>query len=197
MEPLERLIRSLSRLPGIGSRSAERMALRIAADERALLDELIGALEEVRDKVGCCSRCGCVTPRGDDPCRLCVGPGRDDKTVCVVEDPEDIPLIEKSGGFRGRYHALMGRISAMKGKGPSNLRMRQLVDRVRKEKFREVILALSTDVEGDATAAFVTEVLKKHGVRVTRLAFGLPSGSGVRYADALTLDRAFKGRQEA
>jgi recombination protein RecR len=117
--------------------------------------------------------------------------------VCVVEDPSDIVLIERAGGFRGRYHALMGTLSPPKGLGVEDLRVKELRQRVRDEGIREVILALSTDVEGDATGAFVTEALKNEPVTVSRLAFGLPAGSGIRYADAVTLERAFKGRSEA
>ena len=132
-----------------------------------------------------------------DPCKLCTAADRDDSMLCVVEEPGDVALLEKSGAYRGRYHALMGKISPMKGEGLNDLRIRALVERVAGKDVREVILALSTDVEGDATASFISEVLRREGVKVSRLAFGLPAGSGVRYSDPITLERAVKGRQEA
>ena len=195
--PLDRLIVALARLPGVGRRSAERMAMKLVADPGGLRDDLITALQSVKDQVTVCERCGCATAKTQNPCRLCVGPGRDDAVLCVVEDPGDIPLIERSGGFTGRYHALMGRISPMRGEGPADLRLAALYKRIGQEGVKEIILALATDVEGDATAAYICEALKGRNVKVTRLAHGLPSGSAVRYSDPITLARAIKGRQEA
>jgi recombination protein RecR len=193
-EALQRLVKALGRLPGVGRRSAERMAMRLAVGRRDLLDELIGALEFVRRSVTGCSKCGTPTHVDENPCRLCTSPGRDDTVLCIVEEPGDIVTIERSGGFKGRYHALMGTLSPPKGKGPADLRVGALVDRVRAEGIREVILALNTDVEGDATAAFLEEALRSENVTVSRLAYGLPAGSGIRYSDPVTLERAFKGR---
>lgn len=191
---LDRLTACLARLPGIGSRSAERMALRLARDSQTLLRDLISALEDVAERVCFCSRCGAVTQAGANPCLLCSSPTRDGTMLCVVEDPNDILLIERSGAFEGRYHALMGKISPMKGDGPANLRMDSLRERVRKEGIREVVLALNTDVEGDATASFIEDMLRPGGVKVSRLAFGLPVGSGIMYSDPVTLGRAMRGR---
>jgi recombination protein RecR len=195
--PLERIVASLSRLPGVGRRSAERMAWRLVLDRERLLPELIDALTAVREGCRCCSLCGSLTSVAEDPCALCTSPRRDGRLLCVVEQPGDILLIERSGGFHGRYHALMGKISPMHGEGPEDLRFGVLLERVAREQFAEVILALSTDVEGDATASFLAEVLRKRGVAVSRLASGLPARSGIAYSDAVTLAKAIKGRQEA
>jgi len=197
MDAFSKLTTVLGRLPGIGRRSAERMATRLVREPDKLMTELIGALEEVRRTVRCCPKCGSIAAVGRESCRLCTSDSRDGRQLCVVEDPGDIGQIERSASFNGRYHALMGKLSPMRGDGPNDLRVQSLLRRVREEKFEEVVLALSTDMEGDATAAFLAELLKPAGVRVSRLAFGLPVGSGVGYADALTIARAMKGRQEA
>ena len=150
-----------------------------------------------RSTLGGCRLCGSVTPLTQNPCRLCSDPGRDGEKLCIVEESDDIALIERSGAFRGRYHALLGRISPMRGEGPSDLRLRTLVERLDQEGFKEVILALSTDVEGDTTASFIHDLLKDRPVKITRLAFGLPAGSGIRYSDPVTLSKAIEGRQKA
>jgi recombination protein RecR len=184
----------LSRLPGIGRRSGERMAIKLVHDP-VLLRDLTQALREATEELRCCSRCGAITRASEDPCRLCTDHRRDDALLCVVEDPSDIVLIEKSRGFNGRYHALMGRLSPMNGKGPADLRIEPLLRRVAEGKVTEVLLALNTDVESDATAGYLCHLLKDRKVKVTRLATGLPAGSGVMYADPLTLARAIEGRQ--
>lgn len=194
---LENLTSALSRLPGIGRRSAERLAMKLAAEPDRLLSPLIKALEGVREHVRFCSRCGAVTEAGSDPCRLCSDPSREGHLLCVTEEPGDIAAIEETGVFRGRYHALMGTVSPMRGEGPGDIRLRELMRRIREEGITEVVLALNTDMESEATATLASELLRERGVRVTRLAYGIPAGSGVRYADALTLERAMKGRQEA
>jgi recombination protein RecR len=192
-DSLDKLSACLARLPGIGRRSAERMALKLVRDP-ALVRDLAAALDTASKTLICCSRCGSVTAATDDPCRLCTSPSRDSALLCVVEDAMDIELIEKSGSFRGRYHALGGRLSPSKGMGPDDLRVKALLNRVDQERFTEIILALSTDVEGDSTASFVAEMLKDRKVKISRLAFGLPAGSGIGYSDPVTLARAFKGR---
>ena len=141
--------------------------------------------------------CGGLTPSGEEPCKLCTARDRDDSVLCIVEDPSDIATIEKAGCMRGRYHALMGRISPMSGTGPEDLRIRALETRIDDGIVREIILALNTDVESDATAGFIKEMLKDKDVRITRLAFGLPVGSGISYSDPVTLGRAIAGRREA
>lgn len=191
---LERLTGVLARLPGIGRKSAERMALRLVASRDGLLAELAAALREAQESVAVCSRCGAITTQGEDPCALCTSASRDGSRVCVVEEPNDILMIERSGGFRGRYHALMGRLSPMKGEGPQHMRLNQLRARIREEGIREVILALNTDVEGDATASYIEEFLDGEDLVVSRLAFGLPAGSGIAYSDPVTLARAIRGR---
>ena len=195
LEPLDNLIHTLSRLPGFGRRSSERAALALVRRPETLLDPLVQALQEARAGVCLCSKCGAFTTHDADPCALCTRADRDDGLLCVVEDPADIHTIETSGAFRGRYHALMGKLSPGRQTGVGELRIAALVQRVREERIREVLLALSTDLEGDATAGYIAARLRDSDVRLTRLAFGLPCGSGVSYADPLTLRRAVQGRQ--
>jgi len=183
----------LSKLPGVGRRSAERMAVKLLADDSKLLKELKDALIVVEEHVCSCTLCGSVTVTTQNPCNICSSPNRANK-ICVVEDPSDITSIEETAGYNGKYHALLGKISPMRGDGPQNLRIRQLVDRIHAENIDEVILALSMDLEGESTAAFLAEVLQKHNVKVSRIAYGVPTGSGIRYADPLTIARSIEGR---
>lgn len=195
VEYLERLAASLSRLPGVGRRSAARMAYRLISDSRGMIDDLVLSLKEASDHVRFCPQCGNLMTAAESLCRLCASPERNAKVLCIVEDPGDILAIEQSGAFNGRYHALMGRLSPMHGTGPDDLRVKSLLDRIAREGFDEVVLALNTNMESDATAGFISDILKSRKVRVTRLAFGLPAGSGIGYADSLTLSRAIEGRQ--
>ena len=142
-----------------------------------------------------CTLCGSVTSVRRNPCSICTDPKRDPTVLCVVEDPGDILLLERAGAFNGRYHALLGRLSAARATGPAELRFRELAERVASEGVREVVLALGTDLEGDATAAYITEMFRDTAVAVTRLAFGLPAGSGIRFSDPVTLANALRGRQ--
>ncbi len=191
------MVRVLSRLPGLGRRSAERAALTLVRKPEGLLQDLIGALEDARDEVCCCGSCGGMTVKGEDPCRLCGDARRDAATLCVVEEPGDILAIERAGVFKGRYHALLGKVSATRATGPGELRLKALLERLESEPIEEIILALSTDLEGDATASYIAELLKeRRDVKITRLAFGLPVDSGVGYSDPLTLKRALGGRME-
>ena len=192
--PIDNLIRALAKLPGLGRRSAERAALALIRKPELLLDTLAVALREARATVCCCPVCGGFTSKEQCPCKLCADEERDDGVLCVVEEPSDIFSIERSGGFHGRYHALMGKLSPAKQTGPSDLRLHALAERVARGGVKEVLLALSTDMEGDATAGYIGELLKPFRVRVTRLAFGLPADSGVGYSDPLTLKRAISGR---
>ena len=196
-DPFATLVQELARLPGLGRRSAERAALSLVARGAAAINPLAEALVAARDGVAACTRCGAITPRGADPCRLCTDPARDDAQLLVVEDPGDILAIERSGAYRGRYHSLHGRISPMSGTGPADLTLGALLARLAEGSVREVVLALPTDVEGDATASWLAETVARRApsVRVTRLAYGLPADSGVRYSDPLTLRRAIAGRQ--
>lgn len=191
---------ALGRLPGIGPRSAERLALFIAHADPDLVRQLAHALVDAREKVRACEICGSLTEVS--PCRLCTSADRDASTLCVVERATDILALEKSGTFRGRYHVLGGRLSPVNGIGPDDLRIAELEQRVRaggespdRPSIREVILALGTDVEGDATAHYLAERLTAAGAQVTRLAAGLPAGSGLDFADELTLSRALEGRR--
>lgn len=201
LAPIDTLERALARLPGLGRRSAGRAALALLRDPERLLDPLVLALRDARENVCCCPRCGAFTVRGVEPCALCTDRARDGARVCVVEEPADIVTVEGAGAFRGRYHVLGGKLSPARRMGPEHLRLGELKDRIAREGFAEVLLALSTDMEGDATAGFVAETLRDWPsatapVRVTRLAFGLPADSGVAYSDPLTLRRAIVHRCE-
>ena len=193
--PFDNLTQVLSKLPGIGRRSAERVALALVRRGDAIMNPLIDALADVRDNVCACSLCGSITTRANNPCRLCSDPKRDAALLCVVEESGDIISIERSGAFNGIYHTLHGRISPMTASGPDDIRLAELERRLEQGVFREVILAIGTDVEGDATAAYISDQLAAYNVTVSRLAFGLPADSGIGYSDPITLKRAINGRQ--
>ena len=192
--PIADLEKCLSRLPGLGRRSASRAALAIVREPGRLLQPLLAALRAAEGSVRCCSRCGAFTTADCDPCATCTDETRDGHVLCVVEEPADIVSIEASGAFRGRYHALGGKLSPVHHLGPEKLRFAELRDRVVREGVTEVLLAVSTDMDGDATAGYAAEILKGTGAKVTRLAFGLPADSGIAYSDPLTLKRAIHGR---
>ena len=199
LAPIENLVRNLGRLPGLGRRSAGRAALALVREPERLLEPLVAALRDAQANVCACARCGAFTVRGEDPCALCTDATRDGGVVCVVEEAADVVTIESSGAFRGRYHVLAGKLSPARRCGPDRLRIAELKDRIAREGFGEVLLALSTDMEGDATAGYLVEALREFPssaapVRVTRLAFGLPADSGVAYSDPLTLRRAIVHR---
>jgi recombination protein RecR len=191
---LDRLIQLLGRLPGFGRRSAERAALRLARDG-GLAEDLALALAQVRASVVPCSRCGNLTERTQNPCFLCLRPGRDERLLCVVEEADHIRLVEASGAFAGRYFCLNGKLSPAQTETVTAERMRRLIERIRAEGVQELLLALNSDVESDATAAWLHDTLAPIGLRISRLAFGLPAGSALQYADPLTLARAIQGRQ--
>ena len=190
-EPFRALVRELRRLPGVGPRSAERMALWLMEDD-VRPSALSEALLAVRDHVRHCTECGFFSLT--EICGVCSDDGRE-SLLCVVERATDILPIERSGAFRGRYHALGGRLSPLEHVGPEDLRLAELGARLDRHGFTEVILALSTDVEGEATANFLAEMLAPRGLRVTRLAQGMPAGGGLEHADELTLARALSGRR--
>jgi len=194
--PLDDLVAALEKLPGIGKRSAERMSLALVQDRNGLTRRLAEALLAADEQIGTCSVCGSITVTKEDPCAICTDGRRAIGLLCVVESPGDIIKIEKSHGFQGRYHVLGGHLSPALGKGVADLRVNELLGRLQPEAIQEVILALGTDVESEATASYVAEVLHSRGVAVSRLAFGLPSGSAVEYADSTTLQRAIQGRQK-
>ncbi len=192
-EPLAVLVAALGRLPGIGPRSAERIALHVVQSDPAGVEQLARALVEARRRVRPCEVCGALTERS--PCAICENPSRDATLLCVVERPTDVMTLEKGGAFRGRYHVLGGRLSPVNGIGPEDLRVAELERRLQAGGVSEVVLALGTDVEGDATAHYLAQRLAGSGVRVTRLAAGLPAGTGIDFADDLTLSRALEGRR--
>lgn len=194
--PLDNLVAALSRLPGIGRRTAERMAMALVQDDKGLMRILANALLEADDGIASCECCGSVTLSTMNPCELCVRPRKEPGILCVVESPGDIMKIEESGGFHGRYHALMGRLSPMQGIGVADLRVDKLLQRIADENIEEVLIALGTDVESDATTSYLKEVLSTRSVKVSRIAFGLPAGSAIEYSDSTTLSRAIKGRLE-
>ena len=194
-ESFNTLVRELARLPGIGRRSAERAAFALARKRESLLVPLAEALTAFRDGVRLCRLCGSITTPDNDPCRICSDDSRDADLLCVVEESADIMALERSGAYNGHYHALLGRVSPMNGSGPSDIRLAELEARVRGGDFREILLALGADVEGDATAAMIAEKLARPGLRITRLAFGIPAGSAIGYSDPVTLKRAVAGRQ--
>ena len=192
--PIKELEQALAKLPGLGRRSAARVALALVREPGRLAEPVMSALKTTLERVACCERCGAFTTVDTNPCSTCTDATRDGGIVCVVEDPADIVTIESSGAFRGRYHALGGKLSPSRRVGPDKLRVAQLMARVEREHFSEVLLALSTDMEGDATAGYIAESLKSTNTKVTRLAFGLPADSGVAYSDPLTLKRAICNR---
>jgi recombination protein RecR len=194
LRPIDELEKALSRLPGLGRRSASRAALALVREPVRLMEPLVAALRDAGANIRCCSRCGAFTTKDCDPCGFCTDATRDSSLLCVVEEPADIVSIEAAGVFRGRYHSLGGKLSPSRRMGPEKLRLRELGDRVRSEGVGEVLLALSTDMEGDATAGYIAELLGGSGVKVTRLAFGLPVDSGIAYSDPLTLRRAISNR---
>jgi len=192
--PVQRLIDELARLPGIGQKSAQRLAFHILNVEEADATRLADAIVEMRRDVRLCSRCFNVT--ADEECSICRDLRRDLAVICVVERAQDIPVLEKTGEFSGRYHVLGGAISPIAGVGPEQLRVAELVNRVEAESVKEVIVATNPTVEGDTTALYLARLLKPLGVTVTRLASGLPVGGDLDYADEITLGRALVGRQE-
>jgi recombination protein RecR len=193
-QPILDLTAALNKLPGIGPRSAERLAMHIVQSDSALVRQLAQALVQARERIRTCEICGSLTE--NSPCNICADPRRDASTVCVVERPIDIISIEKSGNYRGKYHVLGGRISPIHGVEPEDLRIEALEQRTRSEPIAEIILALGTDVEGDATSFYLAKRLSTGKIKVTRLAHGLPAGSGLEFADELTLSRAIEGRRE-
>ena len=189
---LVNLIKQLSKLPGIGEKTAERLALHILRGSARDAQALAESISEAKESVRLCSVCFGLAD--SDPCHICRDAARDQDMVCVVEQGTDMVALEKSGAFTGRYHVLQGCLSPMNGVGPDNLRIRELVERVKKEKIKEVVLATGTSVEGESTANYLRQALDGSGVKITRIASGVPIGGDLKYTDALTLKRALDSR---
>jgi recombination protein RecR len=193
-EPLIRLVEQLQRLPGIGAKGAQRLAFHILKNPREDADRLCDAIRDVKERVTYCSICNNITD--SDPCVFCTGANRDARLICVVEEPQNVTVVEKTQGFKGLYHVLMGALSPLHGVGPDDLKIKGLLARVAPGTVEEVILATNPTVEGEATALYLARLLKPLGVRVTRIAMGIPVGSDLEYADEVTMTRAMEGRRE-
>ena len=193
-EPISALIGALSKLPGIGPRSAERIALHLVQADSDAVKQLAETILNARGRVRFCEVCGALTEKS--PCATCTDARRDASLVCIVERPVDIISIEKSGTFRGHYHVLGGKISPLNGVEPEDLRISELERRLAHGLIKEIVMALGTDVEGDATGYYLAKRLARPGLKITRIAHGLPAGTGLEFADELTLSRALEGRRE-
>jgi recombination protein RecR len=193
-ESISTLIASLAKLPGVGPRSAERIALHLVQTESTAVKQLAEAILAAREKIQFCTTCGSLTEKS--PCPICTDPRRDVSLVCLVERAVDILSIERAGTFKGKFHVLGGKISPLDGVTPEDLRIDGLEKRLTAEPIREIVIALSTDVEGDATSFYLAKRLARPGLMISRIAYGLPAGSGLEYADELTLSRALEGRRE-
>ena len=194
--PIQDLIGALERLPGVGPKTASRLAFFLLKAPQDLVQQLSGALSNLKSATGSCQLCSSITLAGQELCEICSDPTRKDGTICVVEEPLDVLALERTGGVHGRYHVLQGVLSPIEGIGPDDLTVRDLVERVKAGEASEIILATNPSMEGDATALYLRQQLIPLGVRVTRLARGLPVGGDLEYADQNTLLRALAGRQE-
>ena len=192
MNALDQLADSFSRLPGIGKKSAMRISNHLLKADQVFLENFAKQLVELHSRIHQCSECGSYTET--DPCQICTNPLRERNLMCVVEQPQDVQTIENSGEFRGIFHVLGALISPLEGIGPDQLPIGKLIDRIKKENVTEVIIATNPTVEGDTTALYIQQILKQTGVKVSRLASGLPVGGDLEYADKLTLARSFRGR---
>ena len=192
--PVSRLIDELRKLPGIGPKSAQRIAFHLLKATKEDAERLASAIGELLDGIRTCSLCNAVTDR--EVCPTCSDPGRSDRVLCVVEEPHNVIAVERTRDFKGRYHVLHGSLSPLQGIGPDELKIQGLLDRLRKGAVEEVILATSPTVEGEATAVYLARILKPLGVRVTRIAMGIPVGSDLEWADEVTMAKALEGRRE-
>jgi len=193
-DPLTRLVEQLQKLPGIGAKGAQRLAFHVLKNTRDEAERLCDAIRDVKERVTYCSTCNNITEH--DPCMFCTGPTRDQRVICVVEEPQNVSVVEKTREFRGAYHVLMGTLSPLHGVGPDDLKIKGLLSRVANGGVEEIILATNPTVEGEATALYLARLLKPLGVRVTRIAMGIPVGSDLEYADEVTMTRAMEGRRE-
>jgi recombination protein RecR len=193
-EPIEKLIDEFRKLPGIGSKSAQRLAYNVLRRSREDAERLSRAIMEVKEKIIYCSRCNNFSDR--DPCRYCTDAARSNETICVVEEPHDILAVEKTREYHGRYHVLHGVLSPINGIGPGDLKLSNLLERLREGNVREIILATNPNVEGEATAIYLAKLLKPIGIKVSRIALGLPVGSDLEFADEVTMSKALEHRHE-
>ena len=194
IEPFARLVEAFTKLPSIGPKTAQRLAFHILKTSQAEVEQLAKAIILAKQEIRTCSICHNMTDK--DPCKLCENPRREKNIICIVADPRDVMAMERSREYRGAYHVLGGLISPMDGVGPENLHIESLLNRLKKENIIEAIMALNSGVTGEVTAMYLARLLKPLGIRVTRLAFGLPVGADLEYADELTLAKAVEGRRE-
>jgi recombination protein RecR len=193
-DPLTRLVEQLQKLPGIGAKGAQRLAFHILKNPRDDAERLCDAIRDIKERVTYCTVCNNITEH--DPCAFCTSASRDQRLICVVEEPQNVSVVERTREFRGVYHVLMGALSPLHGIGPDDLKIKGLLSRVGDGAVDEVILATNPNVEGEATALYLARLLKPLGVRVTRIAMGIPVGSDLEYADEVTMSRAMEGRRE-
>jgi len=192
--PLDHLVEELKKIPSIGAKTAQRIAFYIIGLTSDEADRLADAIKNAKKKTFYCSICHSLTDT--DPCLYCSDEDRDDSTLCIIEEPFNISSIEKTGIYQGRYHVLLGTLSPLKGRGPDELKIEKLIKRVKEGKYREIIVATNPTVEGEATALYLAKILKDFGIKLTRLAMGLPVGSEMDYADQVTIKKALEGRTE-
>ena len=193
-KPIDRLIEALTRLPGIGKKTASRLAFHILRSSLSDAQELARSILDVKEKIRLCSVCFNLTD--DDPCQICQNPNRSREILCVVEGPNDLMAIENTGEYGGTYHVLHGTISPLEGVGPEDIKIKELIDRLKKGNISEMILATNPTVEGGTTALYLTDLVRPLGVKITRIAYGIPVGSEIEYADGMTLLKALEGRRE-
>ena len=192
---MKRLAEEFSKMPGIGPKTAQRLAFYILKSSKSDAEALSRAIINVKETVRSCSLCNNLSD--NDICEICKSNSRDKSLLCIVEEPDDVVTIEKAGNFNGVYHVLLGSLSPLDGIGPGELKIKELIERVKKEKFKEMIIATDFNTEGEATALYLSRILKDSGTRITRVAYGIPVGSGLEYADQATIAKAFEGRREA
>ena len=193
-EPIVKLIDELKRLPGVGGKSAQRIAFHLLRIEPSQIERLVGALHEVRDKIVLCSVCNNITDV--DPCRYCTSPARDRSVILVVEEPHNLVTVEKTREFRGLFHVLHGSLSPLRGVGPDDIRIRGLLERLRTDEVKEVILATNPNTEGEATANYISRLIRPLGIKVTRIGMGVPVGSDLEYTDEVTMHKSLQNRTE-
>lgn len=193
-EPIVKLIDELKRLPGVGGKSAQRIAFHLLRIEPSQIERLVGAIHEVRDKIVLCSVCNNITDV--DPCRYCTSPARDRSVILVVEEPHNLVTVEKTREFRGLFHVLHGSLSPLRGVGPDDIRIRGLLERLRTDEVKEVILATNPNTEGEATANYISRLIRPLGIKVTRIGMGVPVGSNLEYTDEVTMHKSLQNRTE-